>query len=243
MTFEHASNDHVKRKVADGVCEIRLDDPDRLNCFSVELAKDLHEITQYIDDREDVFAVVITGEGKAFSSGFDTELILGEGSTDEIFEYARPALNWLINSQIPVVAGGRNYAVGGGASLLTYVPDLSYINADMEIWWPEVDYGGLPRQVVSYLYPDIGYKRALEMVLLGEDGKMDATEAKHSGLVNDIVESATVDEKARQTAQSLADLEAEYGHTTDLMDVMHRMRRERIGNSLNYIDWKRAQEE
>lgn len=243
MPFEHASNEHIKLKVEDGLAEIRLDDPDRLNCYSVDLAQDLLEITEDLEQRGNIGAIALTAEGQAFSSGFDTELITGEGSTDEIFEYARPALSWLINTPIPVVAGGRRYAVGGGASLISYVPDISYCDPEMEIWWPEIDWGGLPRSVGSYLYPKIGYKLTLEMILLGEEGKKTAQEAKEMGMINDIVPTEDVDEKTREIADIIAQHEADYGHPSDFMDVMHRLRREDTGASLNYIDWKRQLEE
>lgn len=239
MTTETGANGTVTLSVADGVAEIRLANPDKLNAFRLELVEDLEELVLSVEEREDVRAVAITAEGRAFCAGADTEVVDGPADTDLAAHYG-PAFEWLINEPVPVVVGARRYAIGAGASLLTYVPDLSFVGPDIEIWWPEIDYGLLPRRATAMLYPEVGAKRTTELMLLGERGKLTGAEARDLGLVNRVVGADEVDEAARRAARVLADHEAETGLVSEYMDLLGRIRRDATGAGRDYARWRRS---
>jgi enoyl-CoA hydratase/carnithine racemase len=57
--------------VADGVAEVTLDRPDRLNALTLEVYADLRDLFTDFAHRADVDVVTITGAGKGFCSGGD----------------------------------------------------------------------------------------------------------------------------------------------------------------------------
>lgn len=243
MAFESASNGYVKLDVSDGVAEIRLDHPEKLNCFSYESMADFEEVILTVKSRDDVAAIVLTGEGKAFSSGADTSRLEGDDEPDDSNDVGTyTAFEWLLNVPIPVIVGARGYAVGAGASLLTYVADIAYVGSDIQIWWPDIDYGVLVHRAPVLLYPQLGYKKTIEMLLLGGEERMDAEEAYNFGLVNGIVEPHEVDDRARTVAHILAEHETDHGLVTELMELMHRVRRDDTGSGRDYAAWRRTEE-
>lgn len=241
MTTETGSNGAVTLTVDDGVAELRLANPETLNAFRLELVQDLEELVLSLGDGADVRAVAITAEGRAFCAGADTAVVDGPQDTDLAAHYD-PAFEWLINEPVPVVVGARRYAIGAGASLLTYVPDLSVVDPDIEIWWPEIDYGLLPRRATAMLYPEIGAKHTTELMLLGERGKLTGIEARELGLVNRVVAGDEVDETARSTARVLADHEAETGLVSEYMDLIGRVRRDATGAGRDFARWRRRRD-
>ena len=60
---------------ADGVAEITLNRPDRMNAFTWQMGRELNEALQRFDADDDVRAIIVTGAGKAFCAGAD----LGRG--------------------------------------------------------------------------------------------------------------------------------------------------------------------
>ena len=66
MTYETLSYD-----VADGILTLRLNRPDQLNAFTVQMADDLEAAFERASSDDDVRAIVVTGEGRAFCAGMD----------------------------------------------------------------------------------------------------------------------------------------------------------------------------
>ena len=72
-----ASWQHFSVDVDSGVATITLTRPERLNALTFEVYADLRDLFLQIPGREDVGAVIITGEGRGFCSGGDVEEIIG----------------------------------------------------------------------------------------------------------------------------------------------------------------------
>jgi enoyl-CoA hydratase/carnithine racemase len=245
MDWTSGSNGKVRLAVDDGVAEIRLSHPEKLNCFSLELAEDLRDLTLSIDEYDDVSAVVVTADGRSFSAGADVDIVGGDDSEagERLQELYGPAFEWMRNEPIPVVAGGRGPIVGAGASVLCYAADLRVVGEDVEIWWPEVAYGIPPLSRLIALKEDVGAPHALELMLLGEDGKMDAEEAHELGLVNRVVAPGDVDSEARRMAETIAAYDDEHGIVEGFLDTLRHARTEQHGGSTAYARYRRDVEQ
>ena len=240
MGWTAGSHDRVRLNVAGSVAELRLSHPEKRNCFSIALAEDLRDLTLSIDDH-DVSAVVVTAEGSVFSAGADLDIVDGDsrGDSEYLRELYGTVFDWMRSEPIPVIAGARGPAVGAGASLLCYAADLRVTGDDVEIWWPEVQYGIAPLSRVISLSKDIGTPHALELMLLGEDGKLDATEAHDLGLVNRVVDPEAVDDEARTMAETVAEYDGEHDIVGGFLDVLREARREESGATTAYAKYRR----
>lgn len=238
------SNGNVQLTVEDAIAEIRLTHAEKLNCFSLELAEDLRDLTLSVDDY-DVSAVVITAEGRSFSAGADVDIVGGDDPTvlERLQELYSPAFNWMRNSSVPVISAGRGPAVGAGASLLCYTADLIVVGEDIEIWWPEVAYGIPPLSRLIALSKDIGSPHALEFMLLGEEGKMGAQEAHQLGLVNRVVKPDEVEEEAREMAKTIAQYDAEHDIVESFLETLQHARAEENSASTAYATYRRDVEQ
>lgn len=235
----------VQLRFDEGVAEVRLDHPEKRNCFSLELAADLRELVERIDRRDDVLAVVVTGAGPSFSAGADTALLTDDDPSglEQLQADYGFVFDWMREEPIPVVAGADGHAAGAGASLLCYAADLRVVGEGTQIWWPEVEYGIAPLSRLVSLAADIGGPRALELLLLGEHGSVSAAEAHGLGLINRLVPSDAVDETAREMAGIIADYDREHDIAADFLDVLYHARREGSGASAAYATRRRQQRE
>ena len=68
---EKASYNTLRYEVSDRILTLTLNRPEHLNAFTVEMAHELIAAFQRASDDDDVAAVVVTGEGKAFCAGMD----------------------------------------------------------------------------------------------------------------------------------------------------------------------------
>jgi enoyl-CoA hydratase/carnithine racemase len=245
MHIGSGEHGRVWLRINDGVAEIRLDHPEKQNCFSLELAADLRELVELVDRRDDVLAVVVTRAGPSFSAGADTTVLTDDDSSglERLQADYGFVFDWMREEPIPVVAGADGHAAGAGASLLCYAADLRVVGEGTEIWWLEVEYGIAPLSRLVSLAADIGAPRALELLLLGEHGSISAREARDLGLVNRLVPSEAVDETAREMAGIVADYDREHDIAGDFFDVLYHARRERSGASAAYAARRRQQRE
>src|ERR1700712_5390054 len=108
--------------IADGTAWITLDGPERRNALDVQAAVDLIAACDRIDADDSVGAAVITGAGKAFCSGADTDLLnqLRTARADEGYEgldelYA--GFRRFAPLTVPTVAAVNGPAVGAGLNL------------------------------------------------------------------------------------------------------------------------------
>lgn len=204
-TTSHRS---LRTRQAGAVRILTLDRPEVLNAFDPEMLIDLHE--QLIRARRDpsIRTIVITGAGRAFSSGGDLKFALR--ASPERPGDAFLALTKLLHGCIeeiratpkPVVAALGGVAAGAGLFLalacdLRVMSDRTYLKQSNSSHGLSLPAGGtftLPRLV--------GVGRALEMVML--DRPIGAERALELGLVTELAPEASFAEHALAFAQSVA---------------------------------------
>lgn len=195
----------VRYEVDGSVAMITLARPEKLNAMDRLTFQELEQAAMAAAADQRVRAVLVTGEGRAFSSGLDVAEFGGRTDLDEaelVVAELQRAISALEQMPKPVVAAVNGLAVGGGLQL-AIACDLRIASEDaefasMEMRWAIVpDLGGterLPRLV--------GLGRAKELILTGRPVR--AAEAERIGLVNRVVPADRLATEAWELAAGLA---------------------------------------
>ncbi len=191
----------------DGVCVLTLRRPQKLNALSTDLERALGDALGSESLRSSR-AVVITGEGRAFSAGADvTEL--RDATPASIASYYRDTgdvYERLADLAQPTVAAIHGWCVGGGLEL-ALACDFRVADESAVFSLPEVSIGILPSSGGTHrLVRLLGTARAKELVLLRE--RVEAAEAVRLGLVTEVVSEGDALERAVDLASGLAALPA-----------------------------------
>ncbi len=196
----------------DCIARVTLNRPDRLNALNLQLVEDLRTAAAAIDSDRDIRAVVLTGAGRAFSSGADL-------MRDDFFETAkgspgekigaslRDRFNPMVNAwheiAVPVVVAVNGVAAGAGVSL-ALVGDIVLAARSasfVQLFAPKV--GLMPDLGSTFFLPRlIGTARAKGMTLLGD--ALSAPDAERWGLIWACVDDAALLEHAHGIARRLA---------------------------------------
>jgi 2-(1,2-epoxy-1,2-dihydrophenyl)acetyl-CoA isomerase len=188
--------------VADGAATVTLNRPDKLNAWNLQLGIDLRTALEDLAADESVRAVLITGAGRAFSSGADlSEQREGsDGLPDlraRLKERYHPIIAGIREMPKPVISAVNGPAVGIGCSLALSA-DLILAAESSYFLLAFVNIGLVPDGGSTAFVPArIGLARAMEMTMLGE--RIHAPQALEWGLVNRVV----ADDDLRPEADAL----------------------------------------
>ncbi|MFZ9016365.1 MAG: enoyl-CoA hydratase/isomerase family protein, partial [Ilumatobacteraceae bacterium] len=139
----------------DAVATILLNRPDRLNALSRVLLAEIVEACRWLDSTHEIKAVVVRGEGRAFSAGFDLSdfrQLEGASNPRDTADLGRIAAEALTEVRPMTIAAVHGHCVGGGL-VLAAACDLRIASDDVRFSIPEVDlgiplaWGGIPRLV------------------------------------------------------------------------------------------------
>jgi len=165
--------------------KVELNRPDRLNAWNAQFAADLNDAIRAVTADQEIRAVLITGAGRAFSSGADLKEQSGEGSVDVytvLTERYHPLINGIRRMPKPVVAAVNGPAAGIGLSL-ALACDLVVAAESAFFQLAFVNIGLVPDGGSSLLVPSrVGFARAAELAMLGE--RLGAQQALDWGLIN-----------------------------------------------------------
>jgi 2-(1,2-epoxy-1,2-dihydrophenyl)acetyl-CoA isomerase len=192
MDLEHAY-ETVNLYRRGGELRIELNRPDAMNAWDTQFGEDLRSAVQRAA-ADDIRAVVVTGRGRAFSSGADLKAGFDptpDGHPDVLTplrERYHPIIVGLRRLPKPVVAAVNGPAVGIGCSL-ALACDLVLVAESAYFLLAFVNIGLVPDGGSSLLVPErVGLARAAEMAMLGE--RIDAARAVEWGLANRAIPDA-----------------------------------------------------
>ncbi|HWU27990.1 MAG TPA: enoyl-CoA hydratase/isomerase family protein [Microbacterium sp.] len=205
--------DPILFTVGQGLARLTLNRPASLNAFDADLAHAWRDVTAEAVARDDVHAILLDANGRAFCAGGDVlAMASGMGSGEDITALAHvinEGILSLTTSSIPVVAAAHGTTAGGGLGVLM-CSDYAVIGAGSKIGSLYANIGLTPDlSVTAQLARAIGERRALQLVL--QDRMLSADEAVEWGLVAEAVagaegadaeaEAEAVRERAEQVAR------------------------------------------
>jgi enoyl-CoA hydratase/carnithine racemase len=183
-----------------GVCEVRLNRPDKRNAITVAMYQALGEALQAAQTDGGVRAVLFSGEGPSFCAGNDLNDFLSApqiGADHPVLTFLRR----LVSCEKPLVAAVHGQTVGIGVTMLLHC-DLVLAAQGAQLSMPFVALGLVPEAGSTLLLPRlIGQQRAAHLLLLGRP--LDAAAAHALGLVTELVEESELLQTARERAREL----------------------------------------
>ncbi|MBZ5609789.1 MAG: enoyl-CoA hydratase/isomerase family protein [Acidobacteriia bacterium] len=178
------------------LAELVMNRPEVLNAENWQMAHDFHAALDELERSPDIRAVVVTGQGRSFSSGVDLRALSAGELKIDWFRSFDEAMRRLEQLDALTVAKIRGYAIGGGLQV-ALACDLRIAAPGAKLGLPAVMEALIPGMGTYRLPRFIGLGRARRMVLTGE--LIGADEALRIGLVDWVVP----DEKLDETAQSV----------------------------------------
>ena len=177
---------------------ITLNRPETLNAISRQLEHDVSEALTEAENDPEIRAIVLTGAGRAFSSGYD----MGGGRPETVWPYGLPE-GWNVAQMLddwrdrsrgetakllqiweltkPVIAAVNGWCMGGG-SWYALTSHMTYASEEAVFAQPEIR---MISNTNFFWTLNAGYKHALRYGLTGDH--IDAQEALRIGIVNEVV--------------------------------------------------------
>ena len=195
---------NIDYTVTDGRAEIVLSRPEVLNAFTSEMVVDLNLALTEAHEDDDVYAIVLTGEGRGFCTGADTN-DLAESQD----RFSAAAGLWNVQNVVrqlyygpkPTVAAVNGPALGAGCDF-ALACDLRVMNEEAYLREQFVNIGLIPGDGGGWLLPRlVGESKAKEYILTGKD--ITSEEAEDVGLVVEVVPDGQTMDAARELADEL----------------------------------------
>ncbi|MFB6164886.1 MAG: enoyl-CoA hydratase/isomerase family protein [Haloarculaceae archaeon] len=184
--------------------DVWLNRPDKRNAMNRDVIADLTAAVEAVAEADDVRAMTLLGKGPVFCAGMDLHMMREtDRATHEQFHGALQDLFDAIETvPVPTVAGIKRAAVAG-AFELTLPADFRVIDSEAAFGLRETKLGVFPSGGSTQRLPRlIGLARAKDLVMRSDF--LDPAEAERIGLVTEVVDPGTVDDRARELADELA---------------------------------------
>lgn len=229
----HAENNQYIRVWREGrVGVVQISRPEALNALSIPLMRELLEALWAFDADNDVGAVVLTGDARAFAAGADIKEMEGQGAIEMLLESGLGLWDAVGTVRKPIVAAVSGHCLGGGCEL-AMACDMIVASESARFGQPEINLGVIPGAGgTQRLARALGTRRAMEMILTG--ATFGASEALASGLVNRVVPVELFLEEAVALAATVAAkppvavrLAKQLIHATDEVSLGEGLQRER----------------
>lgn len=193
--------DHVLVSQTGGVCELRLNRPEKRNAITLDMYDALWDAIVRAEGDDEVRVILLSGAGASFTAGNDLGDFLSAPPAGEDRGATR-FVRMLPKIRKVLIAAVHGSTAGIGVTLLLHC-DLVVASRNARLTMPFVKLGLVPEAGSSLLLPRlVGHQRAAELLLLG--APLDSATAFNIGLVNRVVEDHVLQEEARALAQAVA---------------------------------------
>ncbi len=195
----------IIKTIVNGVCTLKLNRPEVFNSFNRSMAKQLQKALDECELNDEVRAIVITGEGKAFCAGQD----LGEAVDPEgpelrtiVKEHYNPIILRIRSIEKPIIAAVNGVAAGAGANI-ALACDLTIAKKSASFIQAFSKIGLIPDSGGTFFLPRIiGFQKALGLMMTGD--KLTADQAEQMNLIYKVVEDEAFEEAYKTLAETLA---------------------------------------
>jgi feruloyl-CoA hydratase/lyase len=204
---DYSSNKVVAYDVEDGIAWVRFNRPEKRNAMSPTLNRDMMEVLDALEFRDDVGVLVLSGEGAAWTAGMDLKEYFRETEAQGLAgtrKAQRESYGWwrrLRWYQKPTIAMINGWCFGGGYGPL-FACDLAFAAEEATFGLSEINWGILPgggaTKVAVELLP---FRKAMYHAMTGES--IDGKTAAEWGLVNEALPLASLKERVTAVAKVL----------------------------------------
>jgi enoyl-CoA hydratase len=203
---DYSEYKNLRVSIDDGVAVLTLNRPSALNAVTHEMHGELQRLLPQLDRDDRVRAIIVTGEGSAFSAGGDfgfmKDLHFNVSLRFEAFRGAWELVDVMLTMRKPMVAAVNGAATGLGLTI-ALLCDVVYAVESARLGDPHVKAGLVPGDGGCLIWPLlVGINRAKEYLLTGD--LVDARTAERLGLVNKVVPDGEVMQAAMDLARRLA---------------------------------------
>jgi enoyl-CoA hydratase len=164
---------------------VQLNRPQAMNAFNINMLGEVFDALEAFDNDDNVGAIVVTGNEKAFAAGADIKEMADASYVQMLSEGRVEVWDRIRTVKKPVIAAVSGWALGGGCEFVLSC-DMVIASESAKFGLPEVTIGVIPgaggTQRLARL---LGKHLAMEMVI--NDRKLNAAEAKQFGIANRVV--------------------------------------------------------
>ncbi len=189
MTIDPIELATVAYEIRDGVAWVKFNRPDKRNCMSPRLNRQMMRVLDELEFRDDVGVLVLSGEGTAWSAGMDLKEYFREMEAQGLQgtrQAQRESYGWwrrLRWYQKPTIAMVNGWCFGGGYGPL-FACDLAFCADDAQFGLSEINWGILPGGGASKVAVELlSFRNAMYHAMMGEN--VDGKTAAEWGLVNE----------------------------------------------------------
>ena len=182
----------------DGIHAIRLNRPEKRNAISIRMRQELSACLADLAADEAVRAVILTGSGHSFSSGYDLNEFKQPERHEDIVSTSMTYHRDLWRFPKPIIAAVNGFAMGGGFDMALFC-DLRICSQRAVFGHPEIKFGAPP--LYTPLRWIIGSGLARDLCLTGRH--VAADEALRIGLVSEITPPEGLMERALELARTI----------------------------------------
>src|SRR5215210_6727190 len=205
---------------------VRLNRPEQLNATNHELHSGLARLFPQLDADPDARAVVLTGNGRAFSAGGDfsyiDELSRDQAKRHESLAHGKQIVTGMAACRVPIVAAVNGPAVGLGCSLVA-LSDIVFMAESAHLADPHVMVGLVAADGGAVAWPLLtSLQLAKEYALTGD--RIPARRAAEIGLVNHVCPDGEVFDQAVACAHRIAKLPKQATEDTKRILNLHLQR-------------------
>ena len=199
--------DTVRYTVEEGVAWVWFNRPDKRNCISPKLNRQMLRVLNELEFRDDVQVLVLTGEGASWSAGMDLLEYFREAELQGIHktrQHQREAYSWWerLRWYEKATIGMINGWCFGGAYGPLFACDIAIASDDAQFGLSEINWAILPgggaSKVAAELMP---YRKAMYHAMMGEN--LNGKQAAEQGLVTESVPADRLEARVREVADVL----------------------------------------
>jgi 2-(1,2-epoxy-1,2-dihydrophenyl)acetyl-CoA isomerase len=190
---------------ANGVCTLKLNRPEVFNSFNRAMALALQQALDDCASNDEVRAIVIIGEGKAFCAGQDLAEATDPNGPELktiVRDHYNPIIERIRNIEKPVIAAVNGVAAGAGANI-ALACDLTVAKQSASFIQAFSKIGLIPDSGGTFFLPRIiGAQKALALMMTGD--KVAAEQAEAMNMIYKAVPDESFEEEVTKLAETMA---------------------------------------
>ena len=233
---ERTEEETVAFNVENGIAWVKFNRPEKRNCMSPKLNRQMKKVLEELEFREDVRVLVLTGEGKAWSAGMDLQEYFRENEEKGLWavrKAQRESYGWFERLrwyEKPTIAMINGWCFGGGYGPL-FGCDIAIAAEDAQFGLSEINWGILPgggaSKVAQELMP---FRKTMYHAMMGAN--LTGKQAEEQGLITEAVPADQLLERVTAIAEALKKKDGHALRATKW--TMRRMADMTYDNALDY---------